>query len=108
MRTALAATLVLLWAGMPAAAHRLDEYLQDTTFSLGRDRVAVEVRLTPGVGVLRTVLGTIDTDGDGVISEGEQRAYSQWVLRELSLAVDGRPVELRLRSATFPTVEAMN
>ena len=107
MRRVLAVSLVLLWAGPTAFAHRLDEYLQDTTFSLGRDRVAVEMRLTPGVGVLRTVLGTIDVDGDGVISEAEQRAYATWVLRDLSLSMDGEALPLRLRSATFPGIQHM-
>jgi hypothetical protein len=107
MKPTLAAAVVLVWVAAPVFAHRLDEYLQDATVSLEQGRVSVQMRLTPGVGVLHTILATIDTDADGVISETEQRAYVQRVLRDLSLSVDGRPLTPRLRSATFPTVDDM-
>ena len=35
---------------------------------------------------------------DGVISEAEQRAYAERVLRDLSLTIDGDPLRLRLVS----------
>ena len=56
------------------------EYLQATTISAEKDRVQAQIRLTPGVAVFPVVLARIDADAGGVISEAEQRAYSERVL----------------------------
>ena len=104
---ALGAGLLLLGA-TPARAHQLDEYVQAAMVSVGRDVVRVELRLTPGVKVLPAVLALIDTNGDRAISPGEQRAYVDRVLRDLSLAVDGRRVPMRLVSSSFASIEEMS
>ena len=106
MKPALAAVILLL-AATPAVAHRLDEYLQATLISVEKDRIHAEIRLTPGVAVLPIVLANIDADGDGIISEAEQRAYAQRVVQDLSLSVDGDRLLLRLVSMKFPKVEEM-
>jgi hypothetical protein len=85
-----------------AFAHRLDEYLQATLVSVEKDRVQLSMRLIPGVAVYPVVLATIDTNGDGVFSETEQRAYALRVLQDLSLTVDGQRMEPRLVSLRFP------
>jgi len=36
-----------------------------------------------------TVFANIDADADGLISENEERAYAERVLRDLSLSIDG-------------------
>ena len=102
-----AAGLVFLSFGTPASAHRLDEYLQATTISLEKNRVLAQIRLTPGVAVLPLVMAAIDTNGDGVISSREQRAYSERVLGDLSLAIDGDRLKLQLISTNFPKTDAM-
>jgi hypothetical protein len=102
-----AACALLLLAGTSTFAHRLDEYLQATTFSLEKDRVQALVRLTPGVAVFRKVVASIDTDADGIISESEQRAYAAIVVRDLSLTIDGERIGLRLVSSKFATTEEM-
>lgn len=94
-RTAAVAVLLLLGA-TPAYAHRLDEYLQATTIALAKDRVSVELRLTPGVAVAPAVLAAVDANADGVISPEEQRAYAARVLRDVSLAVDDVRLPLRV------------
>jgi len=106
---AAAGAMLLLSAlgATPAYAHRLDEYLQATTISVGRDRVHAQIRLTPGVAVFPGVLAGIDTNRDGVISDAEQRAYAERVLRDLSLTIDGARLPLRLVASTFATPEAM-
>jgi len=107
---AVASTAILLvsaLAAAPAGAHRLDEYLQDTTIDVKQDRVSLQLRLTPGVQVLPTLLPIIDTNADGVLSDAEQRAYARQVLRDLSLTSAGDPVPLRLVSSTFPRIEDM-
>ncbi len=103
-RVGFALLILLAW---PAAAHRLDEYLQASLISLARDRVQIQLDLTPGVAVFPAVLAAIDTDRDGAISEAEQSAYAGQVLRDLSLAVNGKPVRLRLVSSRFPEIGEM-
>ena len=68
----------------------------------------VELRLTPGVKVLPRVLAAIDTNGDGVISTDEQRAYAERVRGDLSLTVDGTRLSLRLVTLGFPSIDEMN
>jgi len=108
MKARLAATAaVLLSSATPSFAHRLDEYLQATTLSIGKDRVRAEVRLAPGVAVFPLVLAEIDRDSDGLLSEAELRAYANRVLRELSLTIDGKRVDLRLVSLNASSVQEM-
>src|SRR5438093_9820151 len=108
MKTAITvAGAILLLAATPAFGHRVDEYLQATTISLENGRVDAEIRLTPGIAVVPVVLRAIDTNADDVISDAEQRAYGESVLRDLSLTIDGARVGLRLVSWTFPDVELM-
>ncbi len=93
------------WLATPAVAHRLDEYLQATTIAVEKDRLVLQLRLTPGVAVAKQVLASIDTNADGTISDAEQRAYTEQVRGDLSLAIDNRAVPLRLVSSTFPQAE---
>jgi len=98
---------VVLLAGSPAGAHRLDEYLQATTIAVEKARVLAEIRLAPGVAVFPAVFADIDRDANGVASAAEQRAYAQRVLGDLSLSVDGRRLPLRLISSTFAPTELL-
>ncbi len=106
-RALVAVALLLLAFATPADAHQLDEYVQASKISIARDLVRVELRLTPGVKVLSRVMSVIDTNGDGIISAGEQRAYAERVRGDLSLAVDGKPLALRLVTLAFPDVADM-
>jgi len=98
---------VLLLLGVRASAHRLDEYLQAALISLEKDRVAISLRLVPGVAVSTAVLGGMHANGDGLISEQEQRVYAEQVLRDLLLTVDGRRLSPTIVSVKFPNVEAI-
>ncbi len=99
--------VMLLSAATQTFAHRLDEYLQATTFIVDGDHVEAQMRLTPGVQVSDRVLAAIDANGDGVISEAEQQAYAKHVSRDLSLEIDGYPLQVRLVSSMFPKLEEM-
>jgi hypothetical protein len=103
-RVAAVTGALLLTVAMPAFAHRLDEYLQATTIAVGKDRVAIELRLAPGVAVLGGVLAEVDTDADGVITDAERGAYAHHVLRDVSLAIDGTPLPLRVVSTSAASV----
>jgi hypothetical protein len=107
MKRILWAAAILLLAGTPALAHRLDEYLQGTIISVEKTRVDAQITLTPGVAVFPMLIADIDTDGDGVISAVEQHAYVARILRDLSLKIDGQPLTPRLLSMEFPAIEEM-
>jgi hypothetical protein len=101
------AAAMLLSVGRPASAHRLDEYLQATIISLEKDHFQASMRLIPGVAVSSSVIASIDSNGDGVLSQAEQWAYAERVLGDLSLTVDGNSLRPRLVSVDFPGIEEM-
>lgn len=107
MKRILPAAAILLLAGTPALAHRLDEYLQGTILSVEKNRMDAQITLTPGVAVFPILIAEIDSDGDGSISATEQRAYVDRVLGDLSLKIDGQPLTPRLLSMEFPAIEEM-
>ena len=98
--------LVLAAAAMPAtpAAHRLDEYLQASRVSIARDRIALEVDLTPGANIAAEVIASLDRDGDTAISPLEAQSYGQSVLADLAVELDGRPVSLTLNVVEISTI----
>jgi hypothetical protein len=102
-----AAFAVVVLLGASAFAHRLDEYLQATILSVEKDHVEGSMRLIPGVAVSSMVIGSIDTNADGIISETEGQAYARRVISELSLIIDGNPSKPRIVSIAFPTVAEM-
>jgi hypothetical protein len=108
-RTLAIVAIIAVLVAMPVSAHRVDEYLQAALISLDKDQDHLEVflRLTPGIAVSSAVLANIDTDGDGVISDVEERAYAERVLADLSLTVDGHHLAPKLVSVDFPQVEDM-
>jgi hypothetical protein len=100
-------SVLALVLGASAPAHRIDEYLQATIFSLNKDSVRASMLLMPGVAVSSRVIGRIDTNRDGTISDAEGRTYGEKVLQELSLSVNGTRLKPRLGSYKFPEVESM-
>lgn len=108
MKRGLIASVVLLPFGATTAhAHRLDEYLQATTILVGVNRVQLQLRLTPGVAVLKSVLAEIDANADGTISDAEREAYARRALRDVSLAVDGQALSINLLAWKFGTLADM-
>ena len=99
--------LFLLLSASVASGHRLDEYLQATTFSIGKERVQAQITLTPGVAVASAVMAGIDTDRDGVITVAEHHAYARRVLDDLSLSINGDARKLQLISVAFSKPEQM-
>jgi hypothetical protein len=94
---------------MPAesAAHRLDEYLQAARVSLARDRITLEVDLTPGADIAPAIVALLDGDGDNTISPIEAGTYGQAVLSDLALELDGRPVAVMLTRVEAPSIDDM-
>ena len=104
MRAKVAAALAagFLLFGKTAWAHRIDEYLQATLLSVEATRVHGSMRMIPGVLVAEDTIAGIDSDGDGVYSDDEERAYAQRVLGDLSIAIDGQTVRPKLLSWSYP------
>ena len=101
------AVIVFLLSVVPVYAHQLDEYLQATTIDVQRHSLMLRLRMTPGVDVARMLLANIDTDADGTIADAEQRAYAERVCHDLSVAIDGKSLPLRLVSSSFPNFEEL-
>src|SRR4029434_5195861 len=90
------------WLASPAAAHRVDEYLQATRLSIDTERVDLEIDLTAGSAMASQVFGWIDTNRNGEISDAEGQVYAQQVLDSVVLKVDGRPVPIKMVESSFP------
>jgi hypothetical protein len=105
MVEAVSRTLSLLLAllALPSAAfgHRDDQYLQATLVVIEPSEVRLQINLTPGVAVAEKVLVRIDRERDGAISKDEAAAYAKLLMRDLSLRMDGRKLELRLTASEF-------
>jgi hypothetical protein len=108
MKLLTVATAVFLALAAPGWAHRLDEYLQATVLSVEHDQIEGFMRLVPGVAVAAIVIASIDSNGDGTLSEDERRAYALRVLDDLSLSVDGQRLAPHLVSAQFPSLDEMS
>jgi hypothetical protein len=102
--TWLLAIVIVMVTPPGVGAHRLDEYLQATRVGIERERVNLEIDLTPGVSVARQVTAWIDSDGNRVISMPESLAYGRRVLDALSVTVDGRAVSVELSGVEAPSV----
>jgi hypothetical protein len=108
MRRVFAAAIGLVFA-IPAesAAHRLDEYLQAARVSFARDRITLDVDLTPGASIASAIVTILDRDGDHTISPSEAEQYGRSVLADLVLHLDERPVALTLTRVEAPSIDAM-
>ncbi len=108
MKTKLiAVAAVILSVASPISAHRLDQYLQATLISVEKDHVQASMRLIPGVAVSSAVFASVDSNADGILSDAEQQAYAQQVLRDVSISIDGKRLSPRVLSVEFPKAEEM-
>jgi len=106
--TALAlAVMTVVIATTRLSAHRRDEYLQAARLAIDPDRVQIALDLTPGIAVAEGVLAEIDHDANRSISAVEARAYSERVLSDIALDVDGVPLRVELVDSAFPTIDTM-
>ncbi len=89
------------------SAHRRDEYLQAARIMIDPDRVQIELELTPGIAVVDGIVPAIDLDANGIIDTSEWRTYTQHVLEDLTLDIDGRPLRLAVVIEVTPTMASM-
>ncbi len=108
MRLLVGALLAMLFlAPAPLWAHRLDEYLQATRISVSRERIALELDLTPGAAVASEIATLIDRDRDGRIAPAEAYRYASTVLADIVLLLDGRAVPFTLTHVDVPAIAVM-
>jgi nickel/cobalt transporter (NicO) family protein len=107
MRVFAAALVGALLSPAVPAAHRLDEYLQAARVSLERDRLTLDVDLTPGANVASAFVSLLDRDGDTAISPAEAEAYGRRVLSELVIELDQHPVAVTLTRIEAPSIGEM-
>jgi hypothetical protein len=107
MKTIVLATIVFAFTPARLDAHQLDEYLQATRVSLSRNRVGLEIDLTPGATIAPDVLARLDRDRDNAISLIEAAAYGQLVLADLVLTLDERPVAMTLAHAEVAPIDSL-
>ena len=102
-------SLLLALLSFPSAvfAHRDDQYLQATLVAIEPSGVRLQINLTPGVAVAEQVIGRIDRDRDGAISENEAAAYAELLKRDLTVRIDGRKLELKLTASEFVPPEEL-
>ena len=94
---------------MPAepSAHRLDEYLQAARLSLARDRIALEVDLTPGVSIASAIVRCSIAMATTRSRRSRRGRTGRRVLGDLVLELDGRPVALTLTRVEAPSIDEM-
>ena len=102
------ALAVMLAIPAVVTAHRLDEYLQASRVTLDRDRITVEIDLTPGASVAPAAVSLLDRDGEGTISPAETALYGRRVLADLAVTLDNRPVVLNLTRVEVPSIAEMH
>jgi len=102
-----AAVVVLLAMCGKVSGHQLDEYLQATRVSIARDRVTLEIDLTPGVTIAPAIVETLDANADNIFVPSEAGAYGRAMLSDVVVTFDGRPVVMALTQIEVPTIDAM-
>ncbi len=109
-RSALALLATLAAAPAPrVSAHRLDEFLHAARIAVERDRVQLEMTLTPGMIVADTVIHEIDADRNGILSQKEGQAYADRVLGALTVRLDDSPpLQMEPTGLRFPDVAALH
>jgi hypothetical protein len=103
MRRLAVPSLVLLTLARGAEAHTLDEYVQALRVSVTGTEIQIFLDLTAGTNIASTIIGRVDTNGDGTLSPAEAEAYGRAVLGDLIFTLDDAAVPLSLSRVEVPT-----
>jgi hypothetical protein len=108
MKRVLLLSLVLMgWLPFMAAAHPADSLVQATYITLAPQKIKLELDFTPGELVAQGFLARLDFNQDDIISPEEVSRFSNTVLEQLKLEVNGKAVKLQLESSQIPTVKTV-
>ncbi|MEJ2864778.1 hypothetical protein [Actinomycetospora flava] len=86
----------------PAAAHPLDETVQQLFVTPARSGLTVQLDISPNVLVAPAFVSAVDVDGDGVLSPSETGAHAELVRHHLVVEADGVRLPLRLTDQRYP------
>ena len=75
--------------------------------AVSMDTVTIELDLTPGASMARTIAERVDRSGDGTVSPLEAEAYARAVIADLDLSVNGQDSPLTLTSVEAPPIGEM-
>lgn len=106
-RSSLLGLAIAAAAVTSVSAHRRDEFLEAARLAIDPDRVELQLDLTPGISLADRIIGEIDRDRDGVVSEVETRAYAAVVQRDIGLELDGHALPLTLLESRPASAVAM-
>ena len=105
-RAVVLALTTTLIASTDASAHRTEDYLQAARIGIEPDSVLITLDLTPGIDVAKSFITALDHDGDGSLSNEEQREYAGQVVSALKVETDEWPLRPRVVSWSFPELSA--
>jgi hypothetical protein len=92
----------------PAVAQAHPSHCGQRVYLTARaDGLEVELDLSPGSLVARDFAAGLDADHDRALSRREVDAYGARALADLSLALDGTPLRLRLAEVFAPSVDVI-
>lgn len=103
----LVALIGAVLAAVPAAAHPLDETVQQLYLTPSRSGLGVQLEISPNVLVAGAFARGVDTDTDGVLSPAETDGHVAAVRSALTVLVDDRPADLRVVEATYPPLDLL-
>ena len=88
-----------------ALAHPVDEVVQGAYLFLAPGEVRLQLELAPGAQVAGQVVGALDPNADGEVTDGEARAFAEGVLEQSTLTLDGTVAAWSLKSIDVPDLE---
>lgn len=97
---------MILWLGW-GMAHPVDELVQAAYINLEPQQVTLELDLTPGEKVGGAMLKLLDTNQNGQLEETEGKDYAHSLLSQLSLKLDGQPINWKFQSMALPQAKVM-
>lgn len=95
---------ILLFTSLTVSAHPEDDFVQASYLTLTGEELLLDLDFRIGVEITSQVIATIDTDGDGIISELEASTYADQVTAALRLEINGQAIELTRLGMEFPSV----
>lgn len=98
----------LLFLNGQLAAHPHASVDQQAILSLDRGSAVIEYRVVPSFKDGTHMFDHLDANHDGVLSDGEKRAYAAALMGSTRMIVDGKRVRLRPSSVSIPPRSTMS
>jgi hypothetical protein len=100
------ATLAVL-AGGVGAAHPIDLIVQTAYVTLTPTDVHLRLEITPGVDVVALLLGPMDANGDGAMTDAESRLFAKIAVDQSVLLIDGVAADWTVTSVDLSSYDLL-